>query len=171
MHEMDQNLPDLADYHLHRVVEDAPVWGVEVPGLRASYWRRDQQDGRTATAGLFSYQGVPVFLAWGYTDERHCRFHAFRTPDGRWEQPRSGCPRVRAERDGGTVTGLLLRTRSGPHTLAVQPASVAVSTSAVRADRRTAAMATPVNVSAVTNSTACSTGLMIGTNPITATGS
>jgi hypothetical protein len=111
---MDQEqLPDLSTYQFDRVVHDAPVWDVEVPGLDATFWQREH--GRcTATAGLYSYRGVPVFLACGYADERHCRYHTFRTADGRWEQPRAGCPRVRTQRDGPTVTGLLLRTRSGP---------------------------------------------------------
>ena len=168
------SLPDLAGHRRYRVVEDAPVWGVAVPGLRAVYWRRDH-DGRTATVGVFTFQQLPVFMAWGYADEQRCRYHSFRTQDGGWEQPRPGCPRIRAIQHDGTVTGLQLRTREATRVLPVHPpASVPVSAATVAsapAERRTAANENPVNVNAVTNNTACSTGLTIGTNPITATGS
>jgi hypothetical protein len=101
------NLPNLATYTLHRTVEDSPVWGVVVPGLRATYYRRGAQ-----TAGVYAYAGEEIFVAWGYLGEVHCRFHAFRAPDGSWERARRGCPRVRA-----TNGGLLLRTRSGERQL------------------------------------------------------
>jgi hypothetical protein len=110
------SVPDLSDYEFARTVADSPVWGVPVPGLLASFFRRTLDD-RVSTVGLYAYQGAPVFIAWGYADERHCRFHAFRAPGGEWEQPRSGCPRVRAMRDGERVTGLLLRTRGGDRLL------------------------------------------------------
>jgi hypothetical protein len=122
-------LPDLSVYDLHRTVGDSPVRGVPVPGLTATYFRRSGP-GRTATAGLYAYQGVELFVAWGYAGERHCRFHAFRDLDGGWEQARPGCPRVRAVQAGGQVTGLLLRTRSGERTLPVQSALVAASAGA-----------------------------------------
>jgi hypothetical protein len=97
------NVPDLSTYDLHRVVEDSPVRGVAVPGLRATYYRAGRH-----TAGVYTYRGVEIFVAWGYVDEVHCRSHAFRAPDGTWEPARRGCPRVRT-----TPEGLLLRTRSG----------------------------------------------------------
>ncbi len=112
-------MPDLSTYRLHRVVEDSPVWGVTVPGLRVAYYRH----GGRATAGLYAYQGVEIFVAWGYLDERHCRFHAFRDPDGDWEPPQPGCPRVRAQPGGE----LVLRTGNGVRKL--PPAQSAVSTS------------------------------------------
>ena len=111
------HVPDLSTYRPHRVVEDSPVWGVTVPGLRVAYYRR----GGRATAGLYAYQGVEIFVAWGYLDERHCRFHAFRDADGDWEPPQPGCPRVRAQPGGG----LVLRTRNGVRELPLQPAGPA----------------------------------------------
>jgi len=97
------NLPDLSAYDLERVVEDAPVRGVAVPGLRATYYRRGEE-----TAGLYAFHDSEIFVAWGRVGEAHCRYHAFRAPDGRWEPASRGCPRVRT-----TGSGLLLRTRSG----------------------------------------------------------
>jgi hypothetical protein len=144
-------------YDLDRVVEDSPVWGVAVPGLRVAYYRR----GPRSTAGVYAYQGVEIFVAWGYADERHCRFHAFRDPAGDWEPPQPGCPRVRARQGGG----LLLRTRNGVQE--IRPAAG----STPGAERRTAAREKPVSTSALTNVTAWTTGLTAGTKPITATGS
>ena len=36
--------------------------------------------------GRYSYQDVEIFVAWGYRDERHCRFHAF-WDCGDWGHP------------------------------------------------------------------------------------
>ena len=155
---------DLSTYRPHRVVEDSPVWGVTVPGLRVAYYRR----GGRATAGLYAYQGVEIFVAWGYLDERHCRFHAFRDADGDWEPPQPGCPRVRAQPGGG----LRLRTGNGVRELPPgQSVWTAVDSVAGEAARRTAASENPVSTSAPMNVAACTTGLTAGTKPITATGS
>jgi hypothetical protein len=157
----DVHLPDLSAYDLDRIVEDSPVWGVAVPGLRVAYYRRGPRE----AAGVYTYQGVEIFVAWGYTDERQCRFHAFRDCAGDWEPPQPGCPRVRVQPGGG----LLLRTRNGARELRpAQPVSAGTSTG--RASRRTAASENPVRTSALTNVTAWTTGLTAGTKPITATG-
>ena len=149
------HLPDLSVYDLDRVVEDSPVWGVAVPGLRVAYYRR----GPRSTAGVYAYQGVEIFVAWGYVDERHCRFHAFRDPAGDWEPPQPGCPRVRARQGGG----LLLRTGNGlrelqptePEGPAPPDHSVAATAgSPARAARRTTVRDRPVSASALTNVTA-----------------
>jgi hypothetical protein len=113
------HLPDLSAFELDRIVDDCSVWDVAVPGLRATYYRSVQPD-RTLTAGVYAYQGVEVFVAWGYAGERHCRFHAFRDLDGKWERPRPGCPRVRPVQAGDRVTGLLVRTGSGERTVPAQ---------------------------------------------------
>jgi hypothetical protein len=139
------HLPDLSVYDLDRVIEDSPVWGVAVPGLRVAYYRR----GPRSTAGVYAYQGVEIFVAWGFADERHCRFHAFRDPAGDWEPPQPGCPRVRARQGGG----LLLRTRNGLRELPDQSAG-AVAGSTARVARRTTVSDRPVRASALTNVTA-----------------
>jgi hypothetical protein len=139
-------LPDLSVYDLDRVVEDSPVWGVAVPGLRVTYYRR----GPRSTAGVYAYQGVEIFVAWGYADERHCRFHAFRDPGGDWEPPQPGCPRVRARQGGG----LLLRTRNGLREVLPDQSAGAVAGSPARAARRTTVRDRPVSASALTNVTA-----------------
>ena len=124
--------------------------------------------GGRATAGLYAYQGVEIFVAWGYLDERHCRFHAFRSADGDWEPPQPGCPRVRAQPGGG----LRLRTGNGVRELPPgQSVWTAVGSVAGEAARRTAASENPVSTSAPRNVAACTTGLTAGTKPITATGS
>ena len=155
------HLPDLSVYQLDRIVEDSPVWGVTVPGLRVTYYRH----GPRATAGVYAYRGVEIFVAWGYTDERHCRFHAFRDRDGDWEAPQPGCPRVRAAPGGG----LRLRTGNGVRVLpAAQPVlSTAAGTATAR---RTTARESAVSTSAPANVAAWTTGLTAGTKPITATG-
>jgi hypothetical protein len=117
-------VPDITQYRLHRTVDDVPVWGVAVPGLCARFLRHRDEDGRTA--GIYAYGGRDVFVAWGRAPVRHCDWHAFVDPGGRWEAARRGCPRVRAVREGDRVTGLLLRTRSGNRLLTgAQPVSPA----------------------------------------------
>jgi hypothetical protein len=106
------SLPDLSGYRPHRTVDVAEFEGVAVPGLRAEFFRRDE-DGREATAGRYRYAGRPLLLAWGFVDEAHCRFSALCDADGRWGRPVPGCPQVQLVRVDGRVTGLLLRDDLG----------------------------------------------------------
>src|SRR5262245_60990028 len=52
-------------------------------------------------------------MAWGFVGEEHCRYSAYRDPDGQWSAPTTGCPVVRVlpERDG--VTRIALDTGNG----------------------------------------------------------
>lgn len=85
--------PDLALYTPHRQVRDAVLEGVTVAGLQGAYYHR--ADGsRVATVGVYHHDGIELFWAWGYADEAHCSWHAYRWPDGEWSAPRRGCPRV-----------------------------------------------------------------------------
>ncbi|MET0415563.1 MAG: hypothetical protein ABW022_06025 [Actinoplanes sp.] len=104
-------LPDLTDYRPHRTVQDAPFEGCAVPGLRAEFFRRPEGD-RTATVGRYWWAGREVLMAWGYTDEEHCRHNAVRGPDG-WHPAADGCPEVELIRDGQAVVGLAVRSADG----------------------------------------------------------
>jgi len=90
------SLPDLTLYRQHREAFDAVVEGIQVPGLHAVYYSRPEA-ARVATVGVYRYDGVELFMAWGYADEAHCRWTAYRRPDGSWTPPRRGCPRVRVK--------------------------------------------------------------------------
>lgn len=106
-------LPDLSDYELHRVVEDAPFEGVAVPGLSAVFYRRAEGD-RIASVGRYSFDGRDLLMAWGYVDEEHCRQSAVHDARaGGWQHPGDGCPVVRVERARGEVVGLAVRTPHG----------------------------------------------------------
>jgi hypothetical protein len=85
--------PDLTLYTQHRQAPDATLDGVSVPGLHGTYYSRPDGS-RVATVGVYRYDGVELFWAWGYADEAHCAFHAVRQPDGEWSSARRGCPRV-----------------------------------------------------------------------------
>jgi hypothetical protein len=118
------HLPDLSTYRLDRVVAPATVRGTAVPGLRAEFYRAaPHEEGPLATAGLYLYRDVQVFIAWGRSDRPHCDWHTFRDPGHGCELPRRGCPRVRVVGDPGAGVGLLMRTRNGDRVLrAAQPA-------------------------------------------------
>lgn len=105
-------LPDLTEYRHHRAVRDAPFEGRPVPGLHAEYFRR-AEGGRTATVGRYSWAGRELLMAWGYTDEEHCRHHAVRAAGGGWHPAADGCPEVRVMRDGQAVVGLAVRASNG----------------------------------------------------------
>lgn len=109
-------LPDLATYVPHRTITNAAFEGVCVPGLRAEFFHRTEGD-RVASAGRYSIGGRDLLLAWGWTDEAHCRFSSVRDPDGFWHPETEGCPVVEILRDGedpdAAVTGLAIRTPSG----------------------------------------------------------
>ncbi|GAB7037928.1 hypothetical protein JCM9533A_17780 [Catenuloplanes niger JCM 9533] len=115
-------LPDLSLFSPHRVVPDADLDGVVVPGLRAEFHRRPVAGG-TESVGVYSYAGETIFMAWGYVGEAHCRFTAFRDAGGRWGEPAPGCPPVRAHRDGGRVTALTVGDHVLPMDLSDSPAA------------------------------------------------
>jgi hypothetical protein len=109
-------LPDLDTYAPHRTITNATFEGVAVPGLRAEFFHRAEGD-RVASAGRYSMGGRELLLAWGWTDEPHCRFSSVRDPEGFWHPESDGCPVVEILRDGedpdAAVTGLAIRTPSG----------------------------------------------------------
>lgn len=115
-------LPDLSDFSPHRVVRDADLDGVIVPGLRAEFHRRAGA-GRVESVGVYSYAGRPILMAWGYVGEEHCRFTALRDAAGRWGAPAPGCPPVRTHRDGGRVTALTVGDHVLPIDLSDPPAA------------------------------------------------
>jgi hypothetical protein len=105
-------VPDLTSYRLQRRADPADFEGTAVPGLSADYFHRS--DGpRTASAGRYHYAGVPLLLAWGYTDETHCRYSATWTPGGGWGNPSRGCPTVEVIHHAGRVIGIRVADHTG----------------------------------------------------------
>jgi hypothetical protein len=105
-------MPDLTGFRRPRVVSDAVLEGVTVPGLRAEFFRRAEGD-RIASVGRYSMGGRDLLMAWGFVDEEHCRHNAVRDPAGGWHPPSDGCPDVELIRDGRDVVGLAVRAPSG----------------------------------------------------------
>ncbi|GIE76841.1 hypothetical protein Aph02nite_27910 [Actinoplanes philippinensis] len=91
----------MTTYAPHRSALDAEFEGTIVPGLRADFYRRADGD-RIASVGRYSYRGRDVLMAWGYTDEKHCRQHAVRSVHG-WSAVADGCPDVRLDGDSFEV--------------------------------------------------------------------
>jgi hypothetical protein len=87
-------IPDISDYKLHRTVHDVDLEGIVVPGLTGQFFERDE-NGRVATVGCYTLKGEEIFMAWGYRDDAHCSWTAYRQRDG-WTAPHRGCPRPRA---------------------------------------------------------------------------
>jgi hypothetical protein len=108
----DVKAPNLAHFRSYKIIEDVDVHGVTVPGLRGEFLNR-KVGGRIATVGRYTYAGREVFRVWGYDGEEHCRFFAVLGPEGDWEPPQAGCPRVRLLADDGRVAGLALHSASG----------------------------------------------------------
>ncbi|MEV6597717.1 hypothetical protein AB0M36_12710 [Actinoplanes sp. NPDC051346] len=109
-------MPDLDSYTPHRTVTDAAFEGVTVPGLLAEYFHRTD-DHRVSSAGRYSMDGRDLLMAWGFTDEEHCRWSAVRDPAGFWHPETAGCPVVRVLRTGAApddpVSGLAVRAPTG----------------------------------------------------------
>ena len=118
--------PDLAQFSAYTVIDDIDLEGMVVPGLRGEFLRREDGD-RTATVVRYSYAGREVFRAWGYVGEEHCRYFAVLGPDGVWERPQAGCPRVRVLADSTGVAGLALHSSTGDWLIATAPARSALS--------------------------------------------
>jgi hypothetical protein len=87
------HLPDISLYILNKVIQDVDLEGVPVPGLIGNFYRRPEA-GRTGTAGVYLLAGQELFISWGYADEAHCAWTAYRSGGG-WTIPHQGCPRVR----------------------------------------------------------------------------
>ena len=87
------DVPDLAEYRLHRVADPASLDGVPMPGLSATFYRRAAPEGERSV-GVYRFAGVEILQAWGYVHESHCRAHRVRQSDGQWSDPLPGCPRV-----------------------------------------------------------------------------
>jgi len=94
-----RQIPDISGYSLHRTVHNIDLEGVVVPGLTGRFYEREEE-GRIATAGCYSLAGDEIFIAWGFRDEAHCAWTAYRLKEG-WSKPHRGCPRVRVE--NGTI--------------------------------------------------------------------
>lgn len=108
--------PDPAQYVLHRVIEDIDPCGDgrQVPGLRATFHRRELRTGGLESVGSYVLGGREAFVAWGPVGDADCAFHAVRLPDGSWDEPRSGCPVVDvvADRDG-RAAGIRIEASAG----------------------------------------------------------
>lgn len=63
---------------------------IEIPYMRR-FCYETIHDGRTATLGLYKYNGTEIFKAWGYKDSEHCSYHAIKT-NGTWSEVIEGCP-------------------------------------------------------------------------------
>jgi hypothetical protein len=94
-----------AGFQAHATREQVIVRGTVIPGLRARLYRR-RVGARTETVGLYVYGTRELFVAWGYADERHCRYHAVRRDGGGWYPTRRGCPVLHPLGEHGEVTGL-----------------------------------------------------------------
>ncbi|GIF02799.1 hypothetical protein [Actinoplanes siamensis] len=108
-------LPDLSEYVLQRSTENATFEGTAVPGLRADFYHRTDGE-RVASVGRYSYAGADLLMAWGYTDEEHCRHNAVVDSRGGWHPAGDGCPAVelvRAAGPGAPVIGLRVRAPGG----------------------------------------------------------
>ncbi|GIG64789.1 hypothetical protein [Phytomonospora endophytica] len=106
---MNTALPDLAGFVLNKVVENIDFEGVAVPGLDGWFYRKEEEDGRTASVGVYTFDDREVFRAWGYVGESHCRASALHLPGGGWEGPHHDCPEVRVHRRGQIVIGFSVR--------------------------------------------------------------
>ncbi|WP_155373732.1 hypothetical protein [Catellatospora vulcania] len=110
---MQEPVPDLCEYRLHRTDDEAALDGVEVPGLAARFYRRTLPGGRLASVGHYTLAGRDLLMAWGFVDEEHCRFHVVVEAGSGWGSTVRGCPRVDFVRDGDLVTGLRVRAADG----------------------------------------------------------
>lgn len=110
-------LPDLAQYTLHRVIENIDPCGDgrRVPGLRATFHRRLGESGRLESVGRYVLGGREVFVAWGFVGDADCAFHAVRLPDGSWDTTKHGCPAVDVIDDqDNRAVGLRIQASTGP---------------------------------------------------------
>jgi len=98
--------PALTDgFVWHKERAQVTARGTVIPGLRASFYRRDDGEG-TQSLGLYAYQEHELFVAWGYVGELHCRYNAVHRDDGGWFPTRRGCPVLRPIWEDSQVAGV-----------------------------------------------------------------
>lgn len=95
-------IPDISRYQVNKTIIDIDLDGVTIPGLTGEFFWR-QEGGRTATVGRYSYDGVKLFMSWGYRGEAHCAWTSYFAGD-QWTVPHRGCPRI-VRRPGAVLVG------------------------------------------------------------------
>lgn len=99
---------DLSGWTQYSTKEDYAYDDMPIPGLRQEAYER-AIGGEVVSVGVFSYYGVPAYLAWGLKSAVHCSIHAPIGPGATVGDARPGCPRVTHTRNAhGTVNGFIL---------------------------------------------------------------
>ena len=88
-------LPQLADFTLHKTLRDVDFDGVAVTGLDADFYRRPVGD-PLLSVGVYRFAGAETHRAWGWVGAAHCSWHAYRDPaSAGFDGPHPGCPDLR----------------------------------------------------------------------------
>ena len=130
---MPRAAPCLEGFRLYKVVQGIPAWdGTLIAELRGAFYRRDADDGRVQTVAQYTVaqdadEHEPAFVAWGYVDERHCRFNAVAREGGGWYDPRRGCPSIHPLWVDGHLTGFTVATPEGVRTFGRHPSGFGFS--------------------------------------------
>lgn len=63
---------------------------------------------RVVTMGVYEYNSIEIFKAWGYKDDIHCSYYATKL-GGVWSEPIEGCPDFKIVLDvNGAIDGFSL---------------------------------------------------------------
>ncbi len=99
---------NLVGWELYSVKENYVYDEVSIPGLTQKAYKR-VIDGNEMSVGVFYYNDVLVYMAWGLKQAEHCGIHAPLSHDGTILEYRLCCPEVRPRFDtSGAVTGFTL---------------------------------------------------------------
>lgn len=100
---------DLSGWEAYgRRLENYVYGGIAVPGLDQEVFKKEI-DGTVISVGVFYYNNIPVYLAWGPKADTHCSMHAPISPEKIIGEIQIGCPDVTPTKDGERVIGFSLQ--------------------------------------------------------------
>lgn len=99
---------DLTGWERYGVKEMYVCDGTPIPGLRQEAYKRTI-DNVEMSVGVFTYKGMPAYIAWGIKAEPHCSYHAPLLGDNALAPVREGCAEHTILRGAdGIVSGFIL---------------------------------------------------------------
>lgn len=99
---------DLTGWERYGEKEHCTYSGVAIPGLRQEAYQKTI-DGELISVGVFYYNNLLAYMAWGLKSAHHCGTHAALSSEGIVGETRIGCPEIATTYGShGEVTGFIL---------------------------------------------------------------
>ncbi len=98
-----KNNLDLSGWRHIRTRDNYEYEGTPIPRLRQEVYHKVIED-LAISVGVFYYNDLLAYIAWGPKDSPHCAYHAVTSPEGEILEVRNGCPDIILSKDGAELT-------------------------------------------------------------------